>query len=62
MVINVLKKIIMGCGCKNKAQQTQTTQQSSQSQTLQQVQAQAPKTQPIQESIRKVVERYYTKK
>jgi hypothetical protein len=52
----------MSCGCKNKAQQTQTTQQSSQSQTLQQVQAQAPKTQPIQESIRKVVERYYTKK
>jgi hypothetical protein len=42
------------CGCKNKQNQTQTTQQSSQSQTLQQVQAQAPKTQPIQESIRKV--------
>ena len=52
----------MGCGCKNTAQQTQTAPQTSQSQTLQQVQAQAPKTQPIQESIRKVVERYYTKK
>jgi hypothetical protein len=46
------------CGCKNKADQTQTTQHTSQSQPK----APEPKTQPIQESIRKVVEKYYNKK
>jgi hypothetical protein len=47
----------MGCGCKNKANQAQPTQQGSS----------APQAQPtnngsIQESIKKVVEKYYTKK
>ena len=46
----------MGCGCKNKGNQAQPAQQSA-----------APQTQPtnntsIQESIKKVVEKYYTKK
>lgn len=47
----------MSCGCKNKQNQTQTTQQTNQTPTPAQ-----PQTQPIQESVRKVVERYYTKK
>lgn len=47
----------MGCGCKqNQGNQTpptaQTNNQTGQSQ---------PKTQPIQESIRKVVQKYYKK-
>ena len=53
----------MGCGCKNKTNQTQTVsnpQQSSQ-QTLTQVQAQQTNNTSIQESIRKVVEKYYKK-
>jgi hypothetical protein len=48
----------MGCGCKGNSNQTQTTQQTSESQPK----APEPKTQPIQESIRKVVEKYYNKK
>jgi hypothetical protein len=51
----------MGCGCKNKANQTQTTQTGS-GQNQAPSQATPPKTQPIQESIRKVVEKYYNKK
>jgi hypothetical protein len=53
-----------GCGCKNKSNQTQTvsTQQPSQNQTLSQVQAQQTQNTSIQESIRKVVEKYYNKK
>ena len=47
----------MGCGCKNQGNQTpppaQTSTQTGQSQ---------PASQPIQESIRKVVQRYYTEK
>jgi hypothetical protein len=46
----------MGCGCKNQGNQTppppQTNTQTGQGQ---------PTSQPIQESIRKVVERYYKK-
>ena len=47
----------MGCGCKNQGNQTppppqQTNTEPGQSQ---------PKTQPIQESIRKVVQKYYKK-
>lgn len=45
----------MGCGCKNKSNTTQTSTQTSQNETIQRVQSQ----QPIQESIRKTVERYY---
>jgi len=54
----------MGCGCKNKANQTQSvsSQQPSQNQTLAQVQSQQTNNASIQESIRKVVEKYYNKK
>jgi hypothetical protein len=45
----------MGCGCKGNSNQTQAAQQT-------QPKAPEPKTQPIQESIRKVVEKYYNKK
>jgi hypothetical protein len=45
----------MGCGCKNN--QGQPTQQGSQ--TTQTTQNSSP---TIQESIKKVVEKYYTKK
>lgn len=56
--INIKIFLVMGCGCKNNqgnqtpapAQQTNTQQTPSQ-----------PKTQPIQESIRKVVQKYYKK-
>lgn len=46
----------MSCGCKNKGNQAQPNQQGA-----------APQAQPtnntsIQESIKKVVEKYYTKK
>ena len=47
----------MSCGCKNKQNQTQNTQQTNQTPDPAQ-----PQTQPIQESVRKVVERYYSKK
>ena len=57
----------MGCGCKNKGNQTQpqtvsTPQQSSQNQTLAQVQGQTTNNSSIQESIKKVVEKYYNKR
>jgi hypothetical protein len=53
----------MGCGCKNKQNQSKTvsTPQTSQNQTLSQVQAQQTQNNSIQESIRKVVEKYYNK-
>jgi hypothetical protein len=54
-----------GCGCKNKSNNTQqsvSSQQPSQNQTLSQVQAQQTQNASIQESIRKVVEKYYNKK
>jgi hypothetical protein len=53
----------MGCGCKNKNNLTQTvtSQQSSQNETLNKVQAQQTQNSSIQESIRKVVEKYYNK-
>jgi hypothetical protein len=58
MYINFKSYIKMSCGCKNKGNQTpppaqQTNTPAGQSQ---------PQTAPIQESIRKVVEKYYNKK
>jgi hypothetical protein len=55
----------MSCGCKNKGNQTTQSVSSSQpasQQTLAQVQAQQTNSPSIQESIRKVVEKYYNKK
>ena len=46
----------MGCGCKNKGNQAQPNQQSASPQ------AQPTNNTSIQESIKKVVEKYYTKK
>jgi hypothetical protein len=45
-----------GCGCKNKSNQTQTTQQQV-SQPQQPV-----KNQTVQESVKKIVEKYYQKR
>lgn len=66
-IINKKLKIknMGGCGCKNKSNNTQqsvSSQQPSQNQTLSQVQAQQTQNASIQESIRKVVEKYYNKK
>lgn len=58
--INYKKILIMGCGCKNKGTQVESQQSQptpTQLQTLQQVQNQ----QSIQESVNKVVEKYYKK-
>ncbi|NBU82383.1 MAG: hypothetical protein EBS55_12120 [Flavobacteriaceae bacterium] len=56
--INIKNLLVMGCGCKNQA--NQAPQQAPQQSNTQQSQSQ-PKTQPIQESIRKVVQKYYKK-
>lgn len=46
----------MSCGCKNKGNQSQPAQQGASPQ------AQPTNNTSIQESIKKVVEKYYTKK
>ena len=56
--INFNTYIIMGCGCKNQGNQTPPPQAQQTNTTA--VQSQ-PQTQPIQESIRKVVQKYYKK-
>ncbi len=48
----------MGCGCKKQGTQTPPPAQQTNTSTGQS----QPKTQPIQESIRKVVQKYYSKK
>jgi hypothetical protein len=47
----------MGCGCKNGGNQAPQPQQGAQPQPQPQ-----PQNQTIQESIKKVVEKYYTKR
>ena len=47
----------MGCGCKNQGNQTPPPAQQTNTQTGQG----QPTSQPIQESIRKVVQKYYKK-
>jgi len=47
-----------GCGCKNKGNQ-QTTQSQG---TQPAVQREAVKNQTVQESVKKVIEKYYNKK
>ena len=49
-----IKKLIMGCGCKNK-NQGQATQQTVQTQ-------QSSASQVVQNAIKKTVEKYYEKK
>jgi hypothetical protein len=48
----------MGCGCKNKNNGGNTTQQATQSQG----QAQPVQNATVQESVKKIVEKYYNKK
>jgi hypothetical protein len=48
----------MGCGCKNK----QGNQQASTPNQAARPQAQAQKNQNVQESVKKIVEKYYNKK
>jgi hypothetical protein len=50
----------MGCGCKNKGNQTE--QPTTQGQQTSIPEGQVTNNQSIQESIKKVVEKYYTKK
>jgi hypothetical protein len=50
----------MGCGCKNNTNEPQPTTQ--QGQQTSQPEGQKTNNQSIQESIKKVVEKYYTKK
>lgn len=57
IIINLLKNLIMGCGCKNKG--NQAAQQPPQSAQPAKEQVKSPN---IQESIKKVVEKYYNKK
>jgi hypothetical protein len=47
----------MGCGCKNKGNQPSTTSQQSAGQ-----QTTSVKNQSVQESVKKIVEKYYNKK
>lgn len=46
----------MGCSCKNKQNQTSSSQQVNKPQTTE------TQTTTIQESIKKVIDKYYTKK
>ncbi len=46
----------MGCGCKNKGNQAATPQQAPQAQRP------AVQNQTVQESVKKVIEKYYNKK
>jgi hypothetical protein len=47
----------MGCGCKNKGNQPSTPSQQSAGQ-----QTTSVKNQSVQESVKKIVEKYYNKK
>lgn len=51
----------MGCGCKNKGNQTPQPQQGAQTQQGSST-TQTQTSNQVQESIRKVVEKYYNKK
>jgi len=56
--INLFKKqFVMGCGCKNKGNQPSTPSQQSAGQ-----QTTSVKNQSVQESVKKIVEKYYNKK
>lgn len=57
MIHKLLNLIAMGCGCKNQGNQTPPPAQQTNTQTGQS----QPTSQPIQESIRKVVQKYYKK-
>jgi hypothetical protein len=56
--INIQKQIKMGCGCKNKNNGGNTTTQQSSAQG----QPQQVKNATVQESVKKIVEKYYNKR
>ena len=59
MVNKLIKKIIMGCGCKNKTnQQVQQAQQAQQAQTQSGGNATQVKTN-VQENVKKIINKYY---
>lgn len=55
--INTIKTIVMGCGCKNKG-----NQQTTQSARPVQEQKNTVPNQTVQDSVKKIVEKYYNKK
>jgi hypothetical protein len=55
--INHSNNLVMGCGCKNKANQQQA--QQSQVQTQQAVQTNAQTSSNVQENVKKVISKYY---
>lgn len=57
--INLIKTIIMGCGCKNKGNQAAATQQATRTEAAPRP---AVQNQTVQESVKKVIEKYYNKK
>lgn len=52
----------MGCGCKNKGNQTQQPQQVQGNQQVQPTVQQTNQQQSVQEVIKKTIEKYYTVK
>ena len=57
--INTIKTIIMGCGCKNKGNQAAAPQQAARTEAAPRP---AVQNQTVQESVKKVIEKYYNKK
>jgi len=57
--INLIKTIIMGCGCKNKGNQAAAPQQAAITEAAPRP---AVQNQTVQESVKKVIEKYYNKK
>lgn len=55
--INTIKTNVMGCGCKNKG-----NQQAAQSARPVQEQKNTVPNQTVQDSVKKIVEKYYNKK
>jgi hypothetical protein len=55
--INIIKTIVMGCGCKNKG-----NQQAAQTARPVQEQKNTVPNQTVQDSVKKIVEKYYNKK
>jgi hypothetical protein len=55
--INTIKTKVMGCGCKNKG-----NQQAAQSARPVQEQKNTVPNQTVQDSVKKIVEKYYNKK
>jgi len=57
--INLIKTINMGCGCKNKGNQAAAPQKAARTESAPRP---AVQNQTVQESVKKVIEKYYNKK